>query len=351
MRFVARIEVFLPGDVVERVPTVWDRFASIWHSVDLTTGSVRDKIEAAAFVHQFREALDVLGIDNGRALVVDGLTVFHDARDEKGDLPDLLLALSDHVRVFGESCKELRMSVQHEEAGLELVLEATVTSEHPKDAPSARIAVLGQIIELAPVHGESAEDYRARIEPFVSNQSRAAAVRLQFGAFVSRLQTAMERAFTDTRFAVTTEAIDVALAMLVRDPPPDSDPAPSSQGTSVTETAAPQRNFSLNIEQRIGALMGGPPQYAVRLRKIEDGEAEILDALRKVHGDAIPVAVARKIEEVNRLIADHNRFYPVECNLPMDVATGQLMQMGEPWLPRPPMTIDALRRRAARRHG
>ncbi len=114
MRFVSRIDVFLPGDMVERSPGVWDRFKSIWHPVDLGTDRMRDRIEGATFVYELRGALDELGIDNARSLVVDGVTVFHDARKVEGDLPDLLLALSDHVSLFGDRSQELRaLSVEH----------------------------------------------------------------------------------------------------------------------------------------------------------------------------------------------------------------------------------------------
>jgi hypothetical protein len=60
---------------------------------------------------------------------------------------------------------------------------------------------------------------------------------------------------------------------------------------------------------------------------------------------------ARRIEEVNTLIRDHNRFYPVERNLPIDAATGELLDMGEPWKPRLALTIDGLRAQARARIG
>jgi hypothetical protein len=346
MRFVSRIDVFLPADVVERAPGVWERLKTLWGPVDLGAEQVRDKIEAATFVYEFRGALDALGIDNARSLVVDGETVFHDAHDVKGDLPDLVLALSEHVSVFGESCRELRLSVEREEAGLQLTVDATVTSEHRRDAPSARIAVLGQLLELEPLPGESGEEYRARIEPFVSDPTRAAAVRLQFSAFIARLEAALVRRFPETRFVVTTEALDVAM-LVPRDAPPSKRARPTA-----IETAAPQRNFSLSVEQRISALMSGPPAYSVRLRRIEELEEELLEAMRQRQRaglQTIPISVARSLEELNRLIADHNRYYPVECNLPMDAASGQLMEMGEPWRPRPVVTVDWLERKALSR--
>jgi hypothetical protein len=348
MRFVSRIDVFLPGDIVERAPGVWDRFKAIWQPVELGTDRMRDQIEAATFVYEFRGVLDALGIDNARSLVVDGQTVFHDSRGEEGDLPDLILALSDHVSVFGERTQELRFSVELEEAGLHVVIEATVTSEHGRDAPSACIEVVAQLVELDPRRGETAADYRARIEPLVSDAKLATTLRLQFGAFVSRLRDALERGFTDTRFEVTTEVQDAAAIPREEAEPP----RPVRRATRAVDTAAPARNFAITPEARIGALISGPPPFAVRLRKIDDLEEELLAALAECESagaTSIPIAVARRIEEANSLIRDHNRYYPVERNLPIDAATGGLLEMGEPWKPRASLTIDALRAEARAR--
>jgi hypothetical protein len=351
MRFVSRIDVFLPGDIVTRAPGVWDRFKSIWQPVDLGTDRLRDRIAGATFVYELRGALDELGIDNARSLVVDGVTVFHDARKVEGDLPDLILALSDHVSLFGDGSQELRLSVEHEEAGIYLVIDAAVTSEHGKNAPSARIDVVGQPSEVNPRRGESAAEYRARIEPLVRDTKLATTLRLQFGAFVSRLQEALGRVFTETRFEVNTEVQDAAAL-------PHEQvgiPAPAVRHAALGgDTAAPARNFTISAEARIGALISGPPPYAVRLRKIEDLESDVIAALcacERAGASSIPIAVARRIEEINNLIRDHNRFYPVERNLPIDAATGELLDMGEPWRPRPALTIDGLRTQARARLG
>jgi hypothetical protein len=351
MRFVSRIDVFLPGDIVTRAPGVWDRFKSIWQPVDLGTDRLRDRIAGATFVYELRGALDELGIDNARSLVVDGVTVFHDARKVEGDLPDLILALSDHVSLFGDGSQELRLSVEHEEAGLYLVMDAAVTSEHGKNAPSARIDVVGQPSEVNPRRGESAAEYRARIEPLVRDSKLTTTLRLQFGAFVSRLQEALGRVFTETRFEVNTEVQDAAALPhehVVIPAPAVRHAAPAG------DTAAPARNFTISAEARIGALISGPPPYAVRLRKIEDLESDVIAALcacERAGASSIPIAVARRIEEINNLIRDHNRFYPVERNLPIDAATGELLDMGEPWRPRSALTIDGLRTQARARVG
>ena len=122
-------------------------------------------------------------------------------------------------------------------------------------------------------------------------------------------------------------------------------------------TAAPARNFSLALDARVRAL-GGPPPYAVRRRRIEDLEAELLremaDALdadpcgARAALQALP-SVAARLAHMNRLIAAHNVYYPIEANLPMDPRRGVLVERGEPWRPLPPLTFDALFARAASR--
>lgn len=358
MRFVSRIDVFLPGDVVERAPGVWDRLKAIWQPLDLATDRVRDKIEAATFVYELRNALESVGIHNARSLVVDGVTVFHDSRGVDGDLPDLFLALSDHVSLFGDRSQELRLSVEHEEAGLRTIVDAIVTSEHGRDAPSARIVVVGQVVELDPRPGESAAAYRARMEPLVTDAKLARTLRLQFGAFVARVQEAVGRTFDETRLEVSSEVLEAD--SMEREEAPASAPAPvpahvrRDSPARIAETAAPARNFSISSEARIGALISGPPPYAVRKRRIEELEDELVAALgecERTGASSMPIAVARRIEEANALIRDHNRYYPVERNLPIDPGTGGLLDMGEPWRPKPALTIDGLRARARERAG
>lgn len=344
MRFVSRIDLYLPADILERSPTAWDKLRSLWTTVDLRTHRERNKVEAATIVYDFRRVLDDLGIDNARSLVIDGETVFHDQRGEPSDLPNLILALSEHTAVFGSGAQELRLSVEHEEAGLQLVLEITVVAEYARGAAAARVSVLGEVAEFAPKPRESAEDYRARVHPLITEPSRRLALRLQFGSFISRLESALERRFAEARISVNTEALD--LALVSRDSPP---PPPPRPGPAIEATAAPPRNFTLSVEQRIAAMVTGPPPYALRLRRIEDLESALISTLIKegaVAGPMIPIAVARKIEELNRLIDDHNRYYPVEKNLPIDIRSGQLLDLGEPWRPLPAVTIDALREKA-----
>jgi hypothetical protein len=118
--------------------------------------------------------------------------------------------------------------------------------------------------------------------------------------------------------------------------------------TKEVQTLAPARNFALSLEQRIAAAMNGPPPYAVRMRKIELLQEQLVSDLAKHQdgpSDLLPMAILRGLEALNRLIDNHNRFFPIERNLPMDVATGDLMFRGERWRPMARVSIEALRTR------
>jgi hypothetical protein len=99
------------------------------------------------------------------------------------------------------------------------------------------------------------------------------------------------------------------------------------------------------------ASLGGPRHYMVRLREIEAETAaheralgEAWRELAAAHrGDAAGFAARwRRLAErwnftaVNELIHRHNRWYPVESRLPMDVRTGDFVLVnGEPYRRRP----------------
>jgi hypothetical protein len=117
------------------------------------------------------------------------------------------------------------------------------------------------------------------------------------------------------------------------------------------DTVAPPRNFTLSIEERLRAYAQGAPGYIRRRRRIEDLEARLIQKLA-----AAPAAVeilssaevGAELALLNDLIGRHNRYYPIEANLPIDVRTGRLIDRGVPWRPLPSVTAaDLLARSAA----
>jgi hypothetical protein len=127
------------------------------------------------------------------------------------------------------------------------------------------------------------------------------------------------------------------------------------------ETLTPQRNFTLTTEDRVRAAASGPPAYIRRLRSIEDLEEGIvrvlvercqegLDQALDPEAHARSVAPLRALERLNDLVARHNRWYPIEANLPLHPPTGQLIdRTGQPWRPLSARSLDELLARALER--
>ena len=110
-------------------------------------------------------------------------------------------------------------------------------------------------------------------------------------------------------------------------------------------SAAPARNFTIPLASRIAAY-GGPPAYIARLRSIEDLEARFLNLIVAARAESLREAEAvldgLDLDKLNRLVDNHNRYYPIEANLPIDVKTGRLMARGQPFEPRPRWTRERL---------
>jgi hypothetical protein len=116
------------------------------------------------------------------------------------------------------------------------------------------------------------------------------------------------------------------------------------------DTVAPPRNFTLSLEERLRAYAQGAPGYIRRRRRIEDLEERLLQRLAAAAAPAEAAASAETVAELallNDLIDRHNRYYPIEANLPVDVRTGKLLERGVPWRPLPTVTAAELLARAA----
>jgi hypothetical protein len=118
------------------------------------------------------------------------------------------------------------------------------------------------------------------------------------------------------------------------------------------DTLAPATNFKLSVEERLLAYVQGVPGYIRRRRQIEDIEARLLSKLAESDAQAAVVSSAELAAELallNELIAKHNRYYPIEANLAIELRTGRLLERGAPWRPLPALTVADLLARAAAR--
>jgi hypothetical protein len=119
--------------------------------------------------------------------------------------------------------------------------------------------------------------------------------------------------------------------------------------------------MKITLEQRLRAA-AGPPAYMRRLRRIEDMQAAFLRELEEVYEGAVaelgePTLAEERLlhrarlldlPTLNELIERHNRYYPTEANLRMDVRSRTVMDGNEPWQPMPKVTAEDLVKRAVR---
>jgi hypothetical protein len=114
------------------------------------------------------------------------------------------------------------------------------------------------------------------------------------------------------------------------------------------------RNFTVSTEERVRALVTGPPAYMRRRRRIEDLEASIVRSIRahevKIESpfdpDVPPATILHAFSSLSALVEAHNRYYPIEAELPIDVATGEPIESGKRWAPMPRPTLKDLSTRA-----
>jgi hypothetical protein len=119
--------------------------------------------------------------------------------------------------------------------------------------------------------------------------------------------------------------------------------------THLLDTAAPPRNFALSIGDRVRADTQGVPGHIRRRRRMEDLESRLIETIAAAEVPAQAAAapeVSADLALLNDLIARHNRYYPIEANLPIDVRTRRLIDSGAPWRPLPPVTPADLLARA-----
>ena len=92
-------------------------------------------------------------------------------------------------------------------------------------------------------------------------------------------------------------------------------------------------------------MVTGPPAWSRRRKRIEELSVEVL----ALHREGEATAAKKKLAELVKLVEQHNAYYPIEANLPIDPETGQTVELGEPWKPLPRPTLESLLEEEARR--
>ena len=98
------------------------------------------------------------------------------------------------------------------------------------------------------------------------------------------------------------------------------------------------RNFTQTLAERVRA-QEGVPAHIRRKREIEDRfEAAVAKLRRRREAGVTLAELAREatridLQRLNELIDRHNRYYPIEANLPIDPRSGRSLDNGRPFRP------------------
>jgi hypothetical protein len=305
MRLVGTIAIRLEGSLITRQPNLWEKLKKgLGASVDLSTDRVRVELEATALVDQVRRALERLGVTNALSLVIDDTVVFQDTAGKVDDLPDLILALSEHASVFGRGFREMRFAAEKEEAGLHLIIEVRARTEHAAADPAAIVSVGGRLRALEPRPGESAEDYQRRVEPLTRDTTAFEAARLQFESFVARLEEVLRTSMPEAR----VEQLRSQARLVKPAGKPEIEPAPVREPThpgydpfvtyypspmgmmldamilsSMMHSFAPSP--SIMVVNPTGAALGSVDQVAAEPERLDHGGAADWDDRNDVPAD------------------------------------------------------------------
>jgi hypothetical protein len=239
MKLYGALAIHVHAEDILRTPRFWDKLKRAFGGKpDLRTGRQRAALEATAIVEAARDALRRFGANNAISLVIDNTVLFH-------------------------GFDELRLAVEHHEAGIHHVMELQARSEHPKGVPAMRVVISGRVEALTPKSGEDADAYRKRVEPLVNDAKALELYRVQFTGFVDRVRDALATAMPTARIEV-----EAAEPRVVRPDANATEPqaeSPSSRGYDPYLYYYPSPMFYVADMLMWSALfsMAMPPHFVV----------------------------------------------------------------------------------------
>lgn len=262
VKLIGAIAVFVAAEDILRAPGWFERLKTAFGGKpDLRTGRMRAALEATAIVEASRDALRKVGATNAVSLVIDGTVLFHDREGTPDDLGDLFLAFHDNASVFGQGFDELRLAVEHAEAGLHIVMEVQARPVHARDTPPVRVLVSARIDALTPRPGEDADAYRTRAAPIAADPKALELYRHQFEALVTRVRDALAGAMPTAR--VEVEVAEPRVVRPTDQPPPP--PRPDARNYDPYDAYYPNPHGMVTDMLMWTALfsMMSPPHFAI----------------------------------------------------------------------------------------
>lgn len=177
MKLSNTIALHAAGEIVRRDPKLWGRFKKFFRGpAEPEPERVHTHLTTVHLVDAVEQVLTSLGVTNAVTLEVDGKVLFDDREGKGDDLADMFDAFAAHADTRRE-LESLRLSVEHEHAGMHLGIEVMGRGVHERDEATVHVLVT------------------ARFPP--GPQSRAHGIA--FDAFLATIHAGLVAALPDVR--------------------------------------------------------------------------------------------------------------------------------------------------------
>jgi len=193
------ITVDLPSAVADRKKTASEWVRSLFGAkLDLRGDEEQLTISAVSLVAGLVEGFSAAGVTDLISFVVDKKVVYLDTNEVPDDLR-LLLEAAEQKGILMKPFKEMHLVMSHREAGLHVLIDVRIRNRVMLGEEEMRVELSGRVEELRIRAGESAADYRARIDAFVADGTRVETDRVALDQLTRRIAARLERTLVGAR--------------------------------------------------------------------------------------------------------------------------------------------------------
>jgi hypothetical protein len=194
-----KISIDLPSTETERKMTVLERIRSICGAkIHLASGNEELTVSALTLASGLVEGFRAAGINNAIAFLVDKKVIFNDAHEREDDL-HLILEAAQRTEILNHPFREMHLVLTKTENGIHSIFDVKIRNGVLLGVSEMIIEVSGRLLELRLKDGETAEDYAARIQDFMKEESKIESKRLLFQELMDRVSTSLQRALVGSK--------------------------------------------------------------------------------------------------------------------------------------------------------
>jgi hypothetical protein len=193
------ITVELPHVVADRHKTAGEWIRGLFGAkLDLSGDHEELTISALSLVAGLVEGFAAAGVKDVISFIVDKKVVYMDTNEVDDDL-SLLLAAGEQKGILGKRFSEMHLVLSHREAGLHVLVDVRIHNRVLLGEEQMGVVLSARVEELRVQPGESAADYRARIDAFMADTARTNTDRLALDGLTRRIADKLGRALVGAR--------------------------------------------------------------------------------------------------------------------------------------------------------